>query len=640
MIVYNYRKMLYHRPFKLINLHLIFIIVIYLYNCKHVASNQELDMDAPVPDYDYIARLEKELRKLEIYMGVDNVVLPILQEYTYYMNSVDAWKGIKEALPLLIFYANQNNKGPTNGIQPSDDAYEYGNRTTENLRGRDDLELLDYDIEEVYRQRGNVASAIRKFRIDKAMRCCVLPNINGNMHSYWINVMYCIRYYPGVYIYSEDPNDCLKGKPDKLPAAYLQYEYKNQPKTVPLENPIKKGKDGEGVRKLSGGSNNDITNATHNSTISINVTVSAANVSDIISIIRTHCRVEKGSVLKLPKLELCQHVDSTILQCETFTGNTMDFGDNHPYPPCPNINKLFHFIYTRKITWYLAKINYVVIFLSGCLFCHPKVRKRLISLTWWQRRYFILYGVLNLAWLLWRLQETLHWETNWQNKLPYICLFFESLNYMLESLSLYLFASISYERYQVVAHPILSLVRKHIIKSKTFAICTGCVMGMVISVLNFITLFRFRDTYTRKTCTVVDASEEDLSFGIALKSVKLFLIYLLPCLIMVSTNISFVYTVHKRFKNPSKFESQNMSSTPLTKTCFTLGFILISSILMFSCVTKPLFELYLNVLLHFEGESLYIFTIDNVIQGIIWNISTVGFGLNTIIAICFTPILK
>ena len=298
-----------------------------------------------------------------------------------------------------------------------------------------------------------------------------------------------------------------------------------------------------------------------------------------------------------------------------------------------------YFAQTRRYTWYLAKLNYILLLVSCFIFCHPEVYRRIFKLQWRQRKYFVSYAGLETIWLLWRFQETLHWETNWQMNVPYLCILIESINCFTESLFLYLFAGISYERYQVITHPIQSVARDRVVKSKVSSIHVGLYVGIMMSVLNVITLFRFNDKSTAKGCTLINLSDEDLSFIISLKSIKLFAMYFLPYLAMLSTNTALFYSMYRRSVDRSDLQASK-SNIQSRKIWFSLSFLFISSFIMFACIAKPISELYLNVSLYLKWRSIHIFSMDNVLQGIIWNISTLGFMMNTLLAILYTAVVK
>ena len=89
---------------------------------------------------------------------------------------------------------------------------------------------------------------------------------------------------------------------------------------------------------------------------------------------------------------------------------------------------------------------------------------------------------------MWRLQETLQWDTTWQHQIPYICVATNSCRYLVEGVALFLFACPSLERYQTVAGSFVAMVTGKRVKSTVLAVVVGVITGGICSILNIVAL--------------------------------------------------------------------------------------------------------------------------------------------------------
>ena len=70
------------------------------------------------------------------------------------------------------------------------------------------------------------------------------------------------------------------------------------------------------------------------------------------------------------------------------------------------------------------------------------------------------------------------------------------------------------------------------------------------------------------------------------------------------------------------------------------GLLILSSVMMVVFMIKPTYDLHMAIRMHLKQQDHDVSIIANILSGIIWNLTTVAFALNTIVAIRFTPNIK
>ena len=213
-----------------------------------------------------------------------------------------------------------------------------------------------------------------------------------------------------------------------------------------------------------------------------------------------------------------------------------------------------------KIKWVSSKVNYVLYGTSFVLFAF------LLN----YRRYFggqnsktkLIFVLCNVIWVLWGLQETLHRETMWRDMFPYVCIAMCYIQYISQATSLYLFTHLSVERLHAVASPFQH--RYHtalgsMSKAKCVLIIIAFSIGSVCATLNLAAILTFQEFTVKQTCrlSVSDSVHENLGLTISVKVLTLVLVFLLPCIILVCSNVAIVILLKKRPKIPKKTVSQD-----------------------------------------------------------------------------------
>ena len=281
----------------------------------------------------------------------------------------------------------------------------------------------------------------------------------------------------------------------------------------------------------------------------------------------------------------------------------------------------------HKTLWGLARMNYATIGSNALLLIYVTFKWKCLQVQ--QRRYFLAYLTINMIWLFWRLQETLHWETRWRSGTAYLCVGTNYLRYMTEAGLLYMFASTTLHRLLAVTKPLEWHTRSKPLLIDVAAIIIGQLIGFIVSTLNFIALLLMNNPDVLKFCKITDTTHEDLSFLLIVKVVNATLVFFLPCTIILVSNV--IMCMYHRLV---LLRSESVSV--LRKAAFRWRFTFLSSLITACLFPEPVSELQLAVY-YFQHGGIVRKGAKEVGDAILWSLSTVAIMMTTLAGIRFSP---
>ena len=340
------------------------------------------------------------------------------------------------------------------------------------------------------------------------------------------------------------------------------------------------------------------------------------------------CIYDYGTLLRKPKLHFCKEEKYTPLMkslqyCEQSFGPVFHVEQVTNPEQCYS-NREAGLLKAQSVSWVLAKINYGLVLSTCLLITGLTVLWRHYSRKRYRKKFFLPFLVtVNIMWLMWRLQETLQWESRWRDDHAYLCMVTNFICYLSEAQSLYLLAYSSLERYHAVAAPLMWLTFNKT-RARQLAILMGGITGIIGSLLNIIFVFLANDSTIMKTCTISQYLDKHLmNFLIAIKIINLVCVYCLPCVGLAAANIAIMFAgkhKHRQIRS-SRRQPQNMS--------YVYPSLIFSSLFMLCCLPRPIFDLKLAFDMVHTGE-VTVSAGEIVTDGIIWNLTTLAFVLNTV----------
>ena len=384
--------------------------------------------------------------------------------------------------------------------------------------------------------------------------------------------------------------------------------------------------------------NNSITNTVQYMKDNITSAIVLHNKS---SSVLTGCQLDYGSISRMPSVSTCvlhQHdqdnktkMHQTHLAACDVVDNVVLFSTQR-CSHSPIATTLAYF----KVAWLLAKFNYVLVLSTILCVLLPNTRSRLIGQNVRTSQSVYAFIIVNAVWMIWRLQETLHWDTKWQNHVPYICVATNTIRYLMEGVALFLFACTSLERYQAIAGSLLSYVSGKKVKQAAIASSVGIVVGLISSILNIVALYMMgNSSVLLKTCSVPHNMSMSLMPLIVAKVVSLVAMYLVPCSIMATANCAMSSIVRRRTsQNLGRCYSKKQRDSS-KKTNIISSFLVLSSVFMVCCVSKPLYELYVVITIS-TGGSVKAELGTMLLDAITWNLTTIAYTINTALGLRYT----
>ena len=342
----------------------------------------------------------------------------------------------------------------------------------------------------------------------------------------------------------------------------------------------------------------------------------------------TFMQTPNSIICIVPQTLLSQNVSSIALECGASSGDHVQW---HIRPVAKVEDCLIDdgIAFANKFLGLLAKLNY---FMIGCDFLAIIV----VIIIWeWRsgkntkRHFTCAFVCMNIIWMIWRLQETLNWDTNWRSNHPYLCIFTNYVAYSAEAGILYMFACTSLHRYQAVARPLRWRSRSMPRFLDASAIITGILVGIIISTLNLIALLDMGDRHIKQFCSFNnDAANIPLLFIMVVKVLNLGLVFVLPFLVtLVSNSAMFIVLLMAKKK---VVRSKNHSK-------FNWKFLVLSCVIIAFCLAKPATELKLAVETYQNGRLAGRGPGDIIVEGVMWNLTTLAYMINTLAGIKYSP---
>ena len=129
------------------------------------------------------------------------------------------------------------------------------------------------------------------------------------------------------------------------------------------------------------------------------------------------CQLDYGSISRIPSISSCimESINTTNNTSQSYIAPTKGRCDVHSHVVFA-INSTFlcsdsqhtTIIAYFKSAWVLGKVNYGLILLATLCIILPTLQKRIIQRHRYKSQSGFVSGILNLIWMTWRLQETLH----------------------------------------------------------------------------------------------------------------------------------------------------------------------------------------------------------------------------------------
>ena len=377
-----------------------------------------------------------------------------------------------------------------------------------------------------------------------------------------------------------------------------------------------------------------ITHKVIHTSITTNDSFLSVNAND--SNPRILCQLDRGSLSRIPSIFTCgmkpnsssgvilqQHEGVAACDVHMTTGRPNRHSCNQRF-----VSKTLVYV---KVAWVFAKFNYGLII--------PTILCTLIQQCKRKSQCVHLFGVVSVLWMIWRLQETLHWDTKWQYQVPYICVATNSVRYLVEGVALFLFACTSVERYQSIAGSSIKTPTRKNKKQAAVAISIGTITGMICSILNIIALSIMTSppALVLKTCSISDNLANNLTPLIIAKVLSLVVMYLVPCITMVIANFAMSRHIRKKAKqNLGRCYSKKQKGSR-RKTSIISSFLVFSSVFMMCCVSKPIFEVYVVIKIHIDGLDINESNpVGMLLDAITWNLTTIAYTINTVLGLRYT----
>ena len=385
-------------------------------------------------------------------------------------------------------------------------------------------------------------------------------------------------------------------------------------------------------------SNKDITHFTNGSATSRNLLHDGNSSFNL----QTGCQLNYGSISRMPSLSTCVlHQDgdnNTKIQALTLLPRC----DTQKHIVLSTHVCSYSALATRiayhKAAWLLAKCNYVLTMLTIPCVLQPNAHNKLTGQGVHNKQSVYVFSVVNVLWMIWRLQETLHWDTMWQHHVPYICVATNTIRYLVEGVALFLFACTSLERYQVITSSLFTFVNRKRVKLVAVASIVGIATGLICSLLNIVALYMVASSSVLlKTCIISHSMSTTLMPLIVAKVVSLVALYLVPCSIMATANCAMIYSVRRRTRqNLGRCYSKKQRNSS-KKTTLISSFLVFSSVFMVCCVSKPLYEVSTAITIWLGGS-----TDANqgsvLLDAITWNLTTIAYTINTVLGLRYSKL--
>ena len=171
--------------------------------------------------------------------------------------------------------------------------------------------------------------------------------------------------------------------------------------------------------------------------------------------------------------------------------------------------------------------------------------------------------------------------------------------YISHSISLYLVMCLALARLYAVTSPLQYNQRKsagsrHIAAS----IITAVLMGTLCATLNLVAVFTMKNTSVHTSCMlyIPDAVGEFLGLTAVVKMIVLLSIFLIPCIIILLSNIAIIV----RLQKPTLMPRRSEVSRKLKKN---MCILLLSALFTLCCLPKPMLDVHMALQVSWHGTE-------------------------------------
>ena len=320
---------------------------------------------------------------------------------------------------------------------------------------------------------------------------------------------------------------------------------------------------------------------------------------------------------------LMESCDKNSLPDDVMSALVYDASVTRTYEPCSKTNVDLNRAY-NKISWYLAKTNY---FLTICGLVPNMLAVFLLKFCkifgGWHQKYILLLVIGNSLWLVWRLQETLNWDTKWRDLVPYICHLTSVLQYCAESLSISIFCCVSVRRFFAILYPLESLAA-HASRSTVKTIfLPSLIVTIVCSALTSGVLLALGDPYSTAYCKVSATKDQPMLF-LMISSISVGVgLYAVPSVLNIVVSVAVAVSVIKREKETSLNSTSSRKSSKAK-----LMTIIASALFQLSWLLKPIYDLNIAITLYATNVTVWSKAAEVYFEALMWNVTTIAYSLN------------
>ena len=281
------------------------------------------------------------------------------------------------------------------------------------------------------------------------------------------------------------------------------------------------------------------------------------------------------------------------------------------------------------VIWICAKLNYLLLLLNLAflikLWYSLGTHREKCRLATSYKSWFV---ASNMLWIIWRLQETVHLDTEWRSQCPYLCIVTNYLCYICQTGSLYMMALSSFERFQAIARPLTRTV------TRTPCIAIGFLVGLLTSCINLANILTINDIAVAKTCHMRSnyITMRSLLFMLLCKILNLCLVYIIPAIFLICCNVATLVSINKK-----AYLEDSCTNHYKDKLNHNLIFVVLCSLAIVCCLPKPILELLMVGKMFSSADgSLGRSTGEVIADGVFINLTVIAFMLNTAVGIKYS----
>ena len=308
--------------------------------------------------------------------------------------------------------------------------------------------------------------------------------------------------------------------------------------------------------------------------------------------------------------------------------------------PCPKKSSDFQKIF---FVWVNTKVNYFLLLFCAFMMIFFLVKWNQLFVKSSKRLYMHLFVISHTTWLLWHVQESLDNDLKWREKLPYICLFTNTLHYLAITESLYLSTSNAIIRLRATLSPLYKY-QVQLLSGRVYrglAISSGLIIGLVCSSLYIaaVLVYEDEDAGLVKTCQFSTISNDKrLVFLLVAKVVGIVFVYLLPSCILIICNTAHLIVIRRNKTSGMiiRTHTHKPANYYRRKLTANINFLLLSSLVLVFFLPQPMFDLQL-VARSYIGASSGNIREDYISEGVLSSLTIVAFFFNAITCMRFAP---